>query len=133
MRVGRRGVGSTRRGVAPETFGLPFRRSRVKRSGAWNGAAGPPPRGSLLRIANRPDLYPDKLLRFRTPAGDFAQQFIKDLSESDVTEDEHGAKTVSFELDEDPGSSWRVWACTLTRDGIPCESAGPWRLLVPAG
>lgn len=99
---------------------------------AGNGAAGPPPRGSLLRIANRPDLYPDKLLRFRTPAGDFAQQFIKDLSESDVTEDEHGAKTVSFELDEDPGSSWRIWACTLTSDGIPCESAGPWRLLVPA-
>ena len=63
----------------------------------------------------------------------FAQQFIKDLSESDVTEDEQGAKTVSFELDEDPGSSWRIWACTLTRDGIPCESAGPWRLLVPAG
>lgn len=100
---------------------------------ASSDAAGPPSRGSLLRIANRPDLYPDNLLRFRTPAGDFAQQFIKDLSESDVTEDEHGTKTVSFELEEDPGSSWRIWACTLTRDGIPCEPAGPWRMLVPVG
>jgi hypothetical protein len=95
-------------------------------------AAGPAPRGSLLRIANRPDLYPDKLLRFRTPAGDFAQQFIKDLGESDVI-DEDGVKIVSFKPEEDPGSSWRIWACTLTRDGIPCEPAGPWSLLVPVG
>jgi hypothetical protein len=100
---------------------------------ASSGTAGPPSSGSLLRIANRPDLYPDKLLRFRTPAGDFARQFINDLSGSDVTEDEHGAKTVSFELEEAPGSSWRIWACTLTGDGIPCSPAGPWRLLVPVG
>jgi hypothetical protein len=93
--------------------------------------AGPPTRGSLLRIANRPDLYPDKLLRFRTGEGAFAQQSIKDLADSDVTEDENGVKTVSFQLEEDPGSSWRIWACTLTRDGIPCEPAGPWRMLVP--
>ncbi len=98
---------------------------------ASSGTAGPPSRGSLLRIANRPDLYPDRLLRFREPGGDFTQQFIKDLTDSDVTEDENGVKTVSFQLEEDPGSSWRIWACTLTRDGIPCEPAGPWRMLVP--
>jgi hypothetical protein len=93
--------------------------------------SGPTPKSSLLRIANRPDLYPDKLLRFRTPSGDFAQQFIKDLNDSDITEDETGAKTVSFSLDEEAGSSWQIWACTLTRDGVPCEPAGPWRKLVP--
>ena len=97
-----------------------------------NGSAGPAARGSLLRVANRPDLYPDKLLRFRAPAGDFAHQFIKDLGESDVIE-EDGVKIVSFQLEEDPGSSWRIWACTLTRDGIPCEPAGPWSLLMPVG
>jgi hypothetical protein len=98
---------------------------------ASSRTAGPLSRGSLLRIANHPDLYPDKLLRFRTPEGEFAHQLIKDLMDNDVTEDENGIKTVSFQLEENPGSSWRIWACTLTRDGIPCEPAGAWRMLVP--
>lgn len=99
---------------------------------AGNGSIGPVSRGFLLRIANRPDLFPDRILRFRTPESEFAQQFVKDLTDSDITEDENGVKTVSFTIDEDPGS-WRIWACTLTRDGVACEPAGPWRVLVPVG
>ena len=92
---------------------------------------GPAAKGSLLRTANRPELSADKLLRFRTPAGDFAQQFIKDLNDSDIIVDGDGTRTVSFQLNEEEGSSWQIWACTLTRDGVPCEPAGPWRTLVP--
>jgi hypothetical protein len=92
---------------------------------------GPLAKGSLLRISNRPDLYPDRLLHFRTPKGNFAQQFLKDLSDSDVAEAENGLKTVSFSLNEAQGSSWRIWACTLTRYGIASEPAGPWRIQVP--
>lgn len=95
------------------------------------GKTGPPSRASLLRIPNRPDLYPDKLLRMRTPEGVFTKQLIKDLTDSDVTEDENGVRTVTFQIDEEPNSSWQTWACTLTRDGVPCEPAGPWRVLVP--
>lgn len=87
--------------------------------------------GALLRIANRPDLYPDRLLRFRSPSGDFASSFVKDLSESDVVEDETGAKIVTFTSPEDPGSILQIWACTLTQDGIPSEAAGPWRMIDP--
>lgn len=94
-------------------------------------AKGPLPKGSLLRIANRPDLYPDNLLRFRTPAGEFAQQFIVDLNNNNVVVDSDGSRIVSFQPDEEEGSSVQVWACTLTIDGLPSEPAGPWRLLVP--
>jgi hypothetical protein len=98
---------------------------------ASSGGSGPQPKGSLLRTTNRPDLYPEKLLRFRTPAGNFARSIVKDLGDPDVTEEE-GAMIVSIPLEENPGKAWRVWACTLTRDGIPCEPAGPWRILAPA-
>jgi hypothetical protein len=92
---------------------------------------GPAPKGTLLRIANRPELFPDRLLRFRTAAGEFAQQLIKNLNDSDITTDDGGGKIVSFSLAEEAGSSWQVWACTLTSDGISSEPAGPWQSLVP--
>lgn len=98
---------------------------------ATTTAKGPLPKGSLLRIANRPDLYPDNLLRFRTPAGEFAQQFIVDLNNSNVEVNSNGSRIVSFQPDEEEGSSLQIWACTLTVDGIPSEPAGPWRTLVP--
>jgi hypothetical protein len=98
---------------------------------AVSATKGPAAGGSLLRIANRPDLYPDKILRFRSPQGDFAQQFVKDLNEPDIETDENGVKTVEFTLEEDEGSEWRLWACTLTHDGIACEPAGPWRIPIP--
>lgn len=94
-------------------------------------ARGPAVPGSLLRIANRPDLYPDRILRFRTPEGDFARQIIQGLTDADIETDDNDVKTLTFTIEEDPGTTWRVWACTLTHDGIPSEVAGPLRMPIP--
>jgi hypothetical protein len=92
---------------------------------------GPVTPGSLLRIANRPDLYPERILRFRTSEGDYAHQIIKNLNDADIETDDNDVKTVTFTLEEDPGTVWRVWACTLTKDGIPSDAAGPLSIPLP--
>jgi hypothetical protein len=90
--------------------------------------AGPAKKGELLRIANRPDLYPNRLLRFRTATGVFATQLVKDLTDADVEKDEAGNYRVLFTIADDSHSAWQVTACTLTRDGAVSAAAGPWRI-----
>lgn len=94
-------------------------------------AGGPLPESALLRIANRPDLFPDRMIRLRTPSGGFIEPLVTDLSGPEVIEATDRHKIVEIAIEEAPGTTWRVWACSLTRDGIPSKLAGPWRIAMP--
>lgn len=96
------------------------------------GSPGPAQKGSLLRVANRPDLYPDRMLKFRTAQGDFAKQLVKNINDPDVEADASGIRKVSFVVEEEERGDWRASACTLTRDGMASEPGGSWRIRVAA-
>ncbi len=97
-------------------------------SPAIAGGRGPGTKGALLRIANRPDLYPDRMLKFRNPQGDFAEQLVKDINDPTIETEEDGARLVTFSIDEETDGEWTALACTLTRDGTASDPGGPWRI-----
>jgi hypothetical protein len=94
---------------------------------------GPVEDASILRTPNRPDLYPLNGLWLRAPDGSLLRPEVKALSDPDVTTDAEAMRRVTLDLPGDPGQRLRVWACTLTRDGIPSLPAGPWTLAMPLG
>jgi hypothetical protein len=99
------------------------------------GANGgrPVEEAALLRIPNRPDLYPAGGLWLRAPDGALLTPVVKALSDADVVTGVDGARQAALDFSADPGQRLRVWAYTLTRDGIPSLPAGPWTLAIPPG
>jgi hypothetical protein len=83
---------------------------------------------SLTRIRNRRDLFPDGLLHLRTTGGNYAQQVVKSLTNADVVADANGNRRVMIEINHADHTTLRVWACTLTADGIPSALGGAWTL-----
>ena len=92
---------------------------------------GPVGEAEVLRVPNRPDLYPNNGIRLRAPDGTLLTPQVKALSDADVTMDADGFRRVTLSFSADPGERVRVWACTLTRDGIPSLPGGPWSLAMP--
>jgi hypothetical protein len=94
---------------------------------------GGPVRGAdLLRVPNAPDLYPNRGIRLRAPDGTILVPQIKLLADPDVTTDAAGFRHLSLSFSGGAGQRVRVWACTLTRDGISSLLGGPWSLALPA-
>src|SRR5262249_31381505 len=86
----------------------------------------------LLRIPNRPDLYPRGIL-LRLPDSTLDEpQVSKPLSDSDVVVNTDGSREFTLgPFDSPAGSRVRVWTCTVTRDGIPSTLGGPCSLILP--
>ncbi len=84
--------------------------------------------GALLRVDNSPNLYPDRIVKLRSPSGNIINATTKDLTDQDVIVDGDGDQIVLITINEAPGTEWRLWACSLTYDGIPSALSGPWRI-----
>src|SRR5690606_4437476 len=87
---------------------------------------------SLTRIRNRRDLFPDGLLHLRTTGGNYAQQVVKSLTDADAVVDGKGNRRVIIEINDADNTTCRVWACTLTADGIPSALGGAWTVYMEA-
>ena len=95
-----------------------------------NGS-GPVEDAYILRTPNRSDLYPEHGLWLRAPDGALLAPQVKALDEADVTLGADDLRRVALDFAAAPGRRVRVWACSLTRDGIPSLPAGPWTLAMP--
>lgn len=85
----------------------------------------------LLRVSNAHHLYPNHGIRLKLSDGSLLSPYVKSLSDVDVTTDAEEFRHVQMTFNAEPGKRIRVWACTLTRDGIPSLLAGPWGLALP--
>lgn len=85
----------------------------------------------IMRIPNRPDLYPDRCVFLRLPNGSILTPQIKALSDSDVIIGDDGFRHITLNFNAGAGERIRIWTCTLTRDGIPSAIGGPWSLAMP--
>jgi hypothetical protein len=94
-----------------------------------NGAAADG--AELLRVPNRPDLYPGNGIRLRAPDGALLAAQVKDLADPDVIVGADGVRTLQMSFSAGAGERVRVWACALSRDGVPSRLAGPWGLAMP--
>lgn len=84
---------------------------------------------TILRIPNRPDTYPAGF-RLRSPDGALLSPQMKLLSDMDVEVDADGFRHILLNFSAGPGERLQVWACTMTRDGVPSVLAGPWGLVM---
>jgi hypothetical protein len=84
----------------------------------------------VLRVPNRPDLYPAGL-RVRTAEGALLAPDAKALSDADVEVDGQGNRTVRVSVAGGAGERLRAWACSVTVDGVPSVLAGPWPVHMP--
>lgn len=119
--------GTLRLRIAPEpelTHVLVF--SQVASPGS-----GPVGEADLLRVPNAVDLYPNRGIRFRAPDGTLLVPQVKALTDADFTLDDEGFRRVSLSFSAGAGERVRIWACTLTRDGIASLLGGPWSLAMP--
>jgi hypothetical protein len=93
------------------------------------GVGGPPSTAArLVRIASRPDLYPDRLadvLRLQTTEGWLPGAVV---AAAGGAPDPAGGTLVTVELPIPPGGNAQVWACTVSRDAIPSRLLGPFRV-----
>lgn len=78
---------------------------------------------SLVRVPNRPDLYPAGAVRLRHGDGALTTARAASLAPSPVDGRVLEATTM---LERRPGATVAVWACSVTVDGIPSALAGPW-------
>jgi hypothetical protein len=83
-------------------------------------------RAELLRIPNRRDLYPNDGLRLQLSDGTLlAPAVAKDLSDPDVTVEADGTRVAGLRIAAAKGSWVTLWCYTLTRDGLPSFTCGP--------
>jgi hypothetical protein len=82
----------------------------------------------LLRVPNRPDLYPANGIRLRLPAGETIAPAVLDITNVPVSE---GARVIRFDPASQPGKRVQIQAVTLSNDGIPSLPGGPWRVTFP--
>lgn len=83
---------------------------------------------SLVRVPNRPDLYPSGAIRLRHADGTLTEPRAVTLAFA--SSDPRTAEAVTT-IDGQPGATVAVWACSLTVDGIPSALAGPWMTTLP--
>jgi hypothetical protein len=80
--------------------------------------------GELLRVPNRPDLYPAGI-RLRSPNGTLLAPVIKSLADADITIGTDGWKYAIVDLPVSSPGWMRFWCAALTADGIPSPPVGP--------
>jgi hypothetical protein len=85
------------------------------------------PGGKLLRIRNRPDLYPDGL-RLRLSTGEIVAPQSLPL-EAPAVQDGRGRWEV--EIDAPEGSLVSVWSAAVTTEGTASSLVGPVRVVLP--
>jgi hypothetical protein len=56
---------------------------------------------------------------------------VKDLADPDVIVGADGVRSLQMSFSAGAGERVRVWACSLSRDGVPSRLAGPWGLAMP--
>jgi hypothetical protein len=96
--------------------------------------SSPDPAGGeavVVRIPNLPDLYPAGGIRVRTRDGALIAPAVKALSDADVVVDGDDFRNVQLTIGGSPGERLQVWACSVSRDGVPSILAGPWGLAMP--
>ncbi len=82
----------------------------------------------IMRVPNRPDLFPAGGLFLRSPEGVLLVPAAIALDEPTPGE----ARTILVAVPGDPGERTRLWFATLTADGIPSPLAGPYSFVHPA-
>jgi len=87
-----------------------------------------PSEAKILRVPNAPELYPNHGIRLSLPGRSLLAPQSKSLHDADVSTDSKGFHTIVTTFSGSPGERIRVWACTITRDGIPSLLGGPWNL-----
>jgi hypothetical protein len=92
-------------------------------------ARAPAGGATVLRIPNRPDTYPAGI-RLRAPDRTLLTPQVKLLSDADVAVDADGFRHVQLNFSAAPSAQLQVWACTVTRDGVPSILTGPWGLVM---
>jgi hypothetical protein len=84
--------------------------------------------GKLIKVPNRPDLHPAGHLALLMEDGSLVTP--ETLSRSDLKEDAATSTTLVEQALADKGPV-RIWAASVTGDGMPSPLAGPWRLNLP--
>ena len=90
-------------------------------------------KANLLRIPNRPDLYPQAGIRVRLPDGSWTKHVF--LPKANGVPDAQEPGTLIFKETIVTGFDQQVavWAAAVTRDGVPSLLAGPrYTVTVPA-
>lgn len=85
-------------------------------------ATAAPPAVELVRVMNRPDLQAADRVRLRSADGAL-------LVPTAAVPDDAGIVVV--EAGGAPGERVRLWACAVSRDGVPSSIAGPWTVAMP--
>jgi hypothetical protein len=86
----------------------------------------------VMRVPNRPDLYRNGHgVLLRAPNGSLLNPLVKSLNDPDVLLDPEGFQNVVLTFPVAAGERVRVWACTMTRDGVPSLLGGPWSVAMP--
>lgn len=104
----------------------------------WQPGAGPsdPPvqgEAELLRLPNRPDLYPNNGLRLLLSDGTvLAPAVVKNLADPDVRVEPDGTRVAALTVAAAKGSWASLWCYGLTRDGMPSFVCGPFGTAVRA-
>jgi hypothetical protein len=81
--------------------------------------------GELLRVPNRPDLYPNGI-RMRAPNGTLLSPVITSLADKVAGDD--GWKHAIVEIPVATSGWLRFWCAALTADGIPSPPIGPFTI-----
>jgi hypothetical protein len=94
--------------------------------------SGPIGEQPVLRVPNRPDLFPAGGLLLRAPGGELLSPTAVPLDGPDVTTDADGGRRLAVTVTGDPGERTRVWLATVTGDGVCSVVTGPFTLDFPA-
>jgi hypothetical protein len=95
-----------------------------------NGAR-PAGEGTIVRIPNLADPNPAAGIRLRAPDGTLLPPQVKSLADADVIVDADGFRDVQLTFTAAPSERVQVWACAVSRDGVPSLTGGPWGLAMP--
>jgi hypothetical protein len=79
----------------------------------------------LLRVPNRPDLYPDSGIRVRLADGRWTEHIFLPRASGVPDEPESGVLVFHGTISSGYDRLVAIWAATVTRDGVPSLLAGP--------
>jgi len=82
----------------------------------------------LIRLGQRQDVDIANAVRLRLPGGDVLTPSMVGF---DAAQSDDVALRAGVTLPAQPGHRVAVWGCTVTCDGIPSTSGGPWLLRFP--
>ncbi|HEX7681831.1 MAG TPA: hypothetical protein VF713_27175, partial [Thermoanaerobaculia bacterium] len=87
-------------------------------------------RGELLRVPNRPDLYPNAGVTLRSPNGALLAPIVKNLTTPDITIDTEGYRRAVITLPVHTVGWMRCWCASMSADGVASAPIGPFSVAV---